>query len=124
VIGVLALRLCAVAALAAVVASPAVGATSSRPAAAQTDLRVLHVVTDYWGIELTPTAVGPAHYTVQVHNIGAYAVHVTIGKLVDVMVGPNGWQFRDVVFRPGASYPVHAVAPLTHLTSNAVLSSR
>ena len=120
----LALRLCTIAALAAVVASPAIGATSSRPAAAQTDLKVLHVVTDPWGIELTPTEVAPAHYTVQVHNIGAYAVHVTIGKLVNVVVAPNGWKFRDVVFRPGARYPVHAVAPLTHLTWDAVLASQ
>jgi hypothetical protein len=117
-------RLCAVAALAAVVASPAAGAASARPASTQTDFKVLHIATDAWGFQLTPPVVGAAQYTVQVHNIYAYTVHVTIGKLVDVIVKPDGWVFRDATFRPHATYPVHAVAPQVKLSWDAVLTSQ
>jgi hypothetical protein len=87
--------------------------------AAQTDPKVLHIVATGFGITLTPTEVGPAVYTVQVLNIGQYPVHVTIGKSLDVLVPSGGWRFRDVLFKAGASYKVHAVASERYLVWDA-----
>jgi hypothetical protein len=74
--------------------------------------------------ELSPTQVGAARYTVQVHNIGQYPVHVTIGRLLSVIVPPNGWRFGDARFRAGASYRVHAAGPLRGLVWDASLTSQ
>ena len=67
---------------------------------------------------------GAARYTVQVHNIGEYNVRVTIGRLIDVSVPQNGWRFREVRFRPSATYPVRAIAPQHGLAWDAALTSR
>jgi hypothetical protein len=100
-------------------AAPTAAAATAAPASTQTDPKVLHIVTTGFGISLTPTEVEPARYTVQVLNIGQYAVHVTIGKSLDVVVPPGGWRFHDVLFKPGASYKVHAVASERYLTWDA-----
>jgi len=116
------LRLSAVCALAA--ALTAVPTAAARPASAQTKPKVLAVVATGFGLQLTPTQVGAALYTVQVHNIGEYTVRVTIGRLLAVTVPPNGWRFRDVRFKSGVTYRVHAVGPLRGLVWDTSLTSQ
>lgn len=116
-------RLCTIAALAAV-ASPVGAATAARPTSARTTPKVLHVVATGYSIALTPTEVGAARYTVQVHNIGQYAVRVTMGGEFSVLVPRGGWQFRDVLFKAGKTYKIHAVAPLGHLVWDAAITAQ
>jgi hypothetical protein len=97
---------------------------AARPLSGELSPKVLVVVTTGFGIELSPTQVGAARYTVQVHNIGQYPVHVTIGRLLSVIVPPNGWRFGDARFRAGASYRVHAAGPLRGLVWDASLTSQ
>ena len=118
-------RLCVIAAAAAAAAAlPAAVATAAGPASTQTSPKVLHIVTTGFDIQLTPLQVGaPAVYTVQVHNIGMYPVRFTIDGVFTVVVSRGGWKFRDVLFKPGATYNVHAVAPQGHLSWNAVVTT-
>jgi hypothetical protein len=116
-------RLCVVGAAAAV-ALPAAVATAAGPTSTQTTPKVLHIVTTGYDIQLTPLQVGaPAVYTVQVHNIGMYPVRFTMDGVFTVLVSVGGWKFRDVLFKPGKTYNVHAVAPTGHLSWNAVVTT-
>ena len=91
---------CCAVALAALVASAPAAATSPR---------VLGVLVTGTSIEVEPGSVEPELYTVQLHNIGQYAVRVRIGKSIDVVLPPNGWRFRDIRFVGGRTYAIRVV---------------
>ena len=84
-----------------VVAAPATPAPPQSP-------NVLRVLATGFSIVADPTSVALGRYTVQVHNIGAQPVRVTIGKTVDVVVPENGWRFVQVRFARPGSYSVRA----------------
>jgi hypothetical protein len=126
-IPVSALQVRTLACFVSLVAACALASTASAgPSAAAVPLtnpKVLFILASDGGIELTPTQVGAARYTVQVHNIGEYTVRVTLGRAVDVLIPPSGWRFRTVLFRPATTYTVRVVTPHHGLAWSTTLSS-
>lgn len=114
-----------IACFAALVAACATAPTAAAgPSAVPlTSPKVLFIEANDAGLELTPTQVGAARYTVQMHNIGQYAVRIRLGRTIDVLVPPGGWRFRSILFRPATTYTVRAVAPLHGLAWSTTLSS-
>jgi hypothetical protein len=89
----------------------ALSALAVAGAAAGGSPRVLGVLVTGTSIDVEPASVDSELYTVQMHNIGQYTVHVRIGKTVDVVVPPNGWRFRDLRFVSGKTYAIRVVGP-------------
>jgi hypothetical protein len=71
------------------------------PAAQSASPRALGILMTGYGIDVSPSSIGPEEYTVQVHNIGQYAVKVRLQGGFALVVPPNGWAFPVVHLRVG-----------------------